>query len=583
MGYYNASKMLFGNTQPLSASVYVPLRIECVDNWAPAASDITRQSIAGNNTLYPFFSLTYPPDFRAEADRILNGGAPAEGFYRKSPWTSRRSWVKYLKYCPMCAVDDTAVYGETYWHRQHQLPEMFYCMKHKVRLVDSDVPLKKAARWFYPASDAVNLDYNTGTQDNLIMYREKLLKIGQECEWLIAHGLEIDWMSNGYEKYQRMFRDKGISSVLGNFKSYLPLYTAIDQYWGKDFLDTLFMETDDSRSDWWTHLFNRAYTRTFKPLYYILLMCMLTGSICDFINSSPADNLFGHPPYICENSICHHYHIDGADIVDIRYLTNNGATATFECAGCGMRYKINKSKVSREQPVIIDRGHLWFTTLREFSEDKQISVLQMAEALNCSVSRIQFHRKQLGLSKPVHFNVELGPDTYYKSCVAALCEEYDEVTIALLNEKVPGAYCYLIEHDYDWLRSHIVYVRELKCHKENDAELLLRVQDAVAKIMQGTLPNHRLTLGYIAQAAGVNIRELKSPRNQSVRDFLRGIVESYDDWLRRRVAVAWKNRIDSGKPITIPGIWYDLKLKEKRRSKHENYLIRLLDELNDQN
>jgi len=81
----------------------------------------------------------------------------------------------------------------------------------------------------------------------------------------------------------------------------------------------------------------------------------------------------------------------------------------------------------------------------------------------------------------------------------------------------------------------------------------------------------------------VRLLKGRSTRNQSVRAFLRGIVESYDDWLRRRVTVAWKNRIDSGKPITIPGIWYDLKLKAKRRSKYENYLTRLLDELNDQN
>lgn len=39
-------------------------------------------------------------------------------------------------------AEDIDAYGETYWHRQHQLSEMLYCVKHEVRLVDSPVLLK---------------------------------------------------------------------------------------------------------------------------------------------------------------------------------------------------------------------------------------------------------------------------------------------------------------------------------------------------------------------------------------------------------------------------------------------------------
>jgi hypothetical protein len=31
------------------------------------------------------------------------------------------------------------VYGETYWHRQHQLSEMFYCTMHEARLVETKI------------------------------------------------------------------------------------------------------------------------------------------------------------------------------------------------------------------------------------------------------------------------------------------------------------------------------------------------------------------------------------------------------------------------------------------------------------
>lgn len=49
---------------------------------------------------------------------------------------------KYLKYCPVCASEDREQYGETYWHRKHQIRNMNVCTKHKCRLVKSTVPAK---------------------------------------------------------------------------------------------------------------------------------------------------------------------------------------------------------------------------------------------------------------------------------------------------------------------------------------------------------------------------------------------------------------------------------------------------------
>jgi hypothetical protein len=36
-------------------------------------------------------------------------------------------------------VEDVDKHGETYWHRQHQLSEMFYCTMHEARLVETKI------------------------------------------------------------------------------------------------------------------------------------------------------------------------------------------------------------------------------------------------------------------------------------------------------------------------------------------------------------------------------------------------------------------------------------------------------------
>ncbi len=44
-----------------------------------------------------------------------------------------------LKYCPMCVQEDRAKYGETYWHRKHQIRNMKTCYKHGCYLVNSEI------------------------------------------------------------------------------------------------------------------------------------------------------------------------------------------------------------------------------------------------------------------------------------------------------------------------------------------------------------------------------------------------------------------------------------------------------------
>lgn len=44
-----------------------------------------------------------------------------------------------LRYCPLCAEEDTRHFGEPYWHRAHQIPGVFVCPSHAVFLNHSDV------------------------------------------------------------------------------------------------------------------------------------------------------------------------------------------------------------------------------------------------------------------------------------------------------------------------------------------------------------------------------------------------------------------------------------------------------------
>lgn len=46
---------------------------------------------------------------------------------------------KYLRYCPACVGEEREKYGESYWHRKHQIYGMDVCWKHGCKLIESPV------------------------------------------------------------------------------------------------------------------------------------------------------------------------------------------------------------------------------------------------------------------------------------------------------------------------------------------------------------------------------------------------------------------------------------------------------------
>lgn len=570
------SKELFGSLQTLTASIYLPMRIECVDNWVPPQSDITRSYIATNHTLYPYWVITYPPDFRARAEQVINAGNPSIQVERSSVIKTRRSWSKNLKYCPMCVTEDNSTYGETYWRRQHQLSEVFYCSKHKVRLVDSDVLVTRATTGFYSASSVVVSEYDSNAPDDLAPYKDKLLKIGKESEWLINHGLEVDWGANGYKKYTLLLRDKGLASRQGRC-DYPAIEAAFNDHWGKDFLDSLFAATADSHFSGWAYQVDRNKMRAYKPLYHILLMGFLAGSVKEFVESNPADTPFGHPPFVCENSLCPNYHVGGAEMIYIKYYFS-GVTATFECAHCGMRYKHNKPNSSRERRKIVDYGHLWNSELLRCCHDPSITNELAAKILGCTQNALALQKKKRGLLEPILYDKEMGPEKYYKSRVLDLCEKYGEVTRLMLEEHVPGAYSHLGDHHKDWLRSHMIYERERKHRREHEEQLLEKVREAIDQLATDGYPKRQVTFGYIASIIGTTRDALRCRR--ATHDLLENVVESKEAWLRRRIIMAYHQRLPNDAPFSLADVKRHLTIHDATYVKHEELIEQIIEEFN---
>lgn len=100
------------------------------ENW------LTPQIIIERHTLYSYYSRFLPLERRIQAMNAMRGvdniqPTIAIGARR------RQAAMRYWRYCPLCAQNDIEKYGETYWHRLHQISDLRICPIHKVYLTQT--------------------------------------------------------------------------------------------------------------------------------------------------------------------------------------------------------------------------------------------------------------------------------------------------------------------------------------------------------------------------------------------------------------------------------------------------------------
>ena len=110
-----------------------------------------------NHTMFPQYARFIPLEKKKEAMYRL-GHEPCD-VHHLFCVLPRNEGERYLRYCPMCAREDRERYGEAYWHRKHQIRNMSICVKHKCRLMESDVTAKSEQCFtFSPAENDINDD-----------------------------------------------------------------------------------------------------------------------------------------------------------------------------------------------------------------------------------------------------------------------------------------------------------------------------------------------------------------------------------------------------------------------------------------
>ncbi len=189
------------------------------------------------HTMYPQYAHFIPLEQKKTAlYRLGHDNCDAHHLFCVLP---RAEGEQYLRSCPLCVQEDRETYGETYWHRKHQIRNMGICTKHRCRLVEASVPAKSELSFtFCPAEHFIDYDKVIFEEDPQIIRFASYLEAAFDAPMDLNNDIPIssilyDGMSrtkylkpSGRSRYTKMladdlnvfYKDMGLNNIASMYQ-----------------------------------------------------------------------------------------------------------------------------------------------------------------------------------------------------------------------------------------------------------------------------------------------------------------------------------------------------------------------------
>ena len=257
-------QQLFGRKAGIKmATLYPNAAIHAVLSQLPKGVYDGRDMIV-HHTPFAYYTRMYSINEReALLDDLLQGRS-------KTPthlWKTFPRGDYALRYCPLCVQENTQIYGEPYYHVEHQIPLSGVCVKHKCRLKQITVANARLTlnNCFYPLS-AIKPD----KEPDVDLSPAELRVSGLVREyWMLPASVSPPACNNLYQAllnngYVEIARQTGIIA------DKVKLYAALCDYHGEAAVEKVF------GTNITTSMMNRIKTwEQLVPDRYIMIQALL--------------------------------------------------------------------------------------------------------------------------------------------------------------------------------------------------------------------------------------------------------------------------------------------------------------------
>lgn len=553
---YTSEDLFDSNT--ISSKVALPNRLNILVDKLPSNSLITLDRLINLHTLFPFFRLFLPLD---RCKRILNAMKSEQinaSMFAGIQQSQMSTISKFFRYCSKCAIADEKKYGETYWHRTHQIFGVKVCPIHSVKLIESSITITERN---YKTYRLMNIDI---TEHCEFEKNNHYIHVAQDVFQLLNENIPMisfDELSNRYIYY---LKKKGLATFNGSIKE-TKLVKEFIQYFGWQFLKEMKSEVADG-DNWLIALFRNK--KTVHPLRHVLFIRFLGQTPLEFFkNDIEEDEPFGKGPWICFNAASNHYLEPVINKCELKSGTNSSDNliGTFSCE-CGYSYS-RKNQGTNELDLykighIKHFGHVWEKELIQLRTIEKKTIKEIAKKLKVTPLTVIRKLKKLELSEENNeiliqskFDEKL---KFYRSNWRKSIKENPDKKKTELRKIAKKDYIWLYRHDREWLENNspipskrTVNYNETKW-KTRDDEYSQMVLKVVRELKQLDCRPIKLTKYSIGKNAGIyRVLKYSPERLPKTISLLNSFVETDEEVNIRRIQWATKKLTSEGESITF--------------------------------
>lgn len=279
---------MFG-TRNIIASIELSGKLDALIANMPLNTPYTSDYFIFKHTLFPFFASFIPKERAKEVIENMKDGDVANVYNMMGITASSIFYNKYFRFCPECVNEDIKTYGETYWHRLHQVTGVFICPKHKQFLYNSSVLMRGENRQTYIPATTDNClikETKSFSEDTF----KKLLWISEDVQII----LNKKFTFQSIEKHKYIYMEKLIEKGFANLNTMVhqkKLRKTVKEFWGEEVLQILQSQINDNKDCLWLSSLVRDNQTTSQPIRHLLVTRVLGIDIIDLLDNQSYDNI----------------------------------------------------------------------------------------------------------------------------------------------------------------------------------------------------------------------------------------------------------------------------------------------------
>lgn len=317
-----------------------PSHLQAFLQRLPSGHEFTVDRLIDHHTLLPFYRPFLPRKTSRRIRSIMIDsprGISVDALLGIMPL--RISPLEFLRYCPICIGEDRDRYGESFWHREHQVPGITACAVHAVWLETSIVGSRfpQTKQQLISADKAATV-FAPRTLDTSDEYHGLILKLAKDAAWLLRNPHLPPKPRKLRQKHIAELTLIGLSNYRGRIRERMLLTCIRKTFCHRILVELKCSLTEPQRSNPLLRTI-RSSDPMQHPLHHLLLIYFLGHSAESFWNAPIQPRFFGTGPWPCLNPFSHHRHQPTIRSYSISFDQKTGyPVALFRCR-CGFVYR----------------------------------------------------------------------------------------------------------------------------------------------------------------------------------------------------------------------------------------------------